>query len=280
MTDLFFPNQPRQVLEQEKRIRRLAGNLPEAAQLELYEALTELVPGFTPTTFTIEPDTVLAHQCGRELAFPRPVPLVKLCILAFGYDEWLRRKYCLPGFVEVEAGDVVVDCGAYVGGFSLSAARLAAQVHAFEPDSANARCARRNLHPLPNATVEECGLYSHSGEMVFNLSANSVEHSLLLPDDGIVVQERRITVVSLADHLRSQGIGRLDFLKLEAEGVELEVFAGLGEIRPRKMAIDVSPERNGQSPAAEFRARLEPLGYEVRQRAQVMFARLRSPEAA
>lgn len=273
MTDLFFPNQPPHVLEQEKRIRRVAADLPEAAQLTIYEALTALVPSLAETRFVPEQDMVLALQCGGELAFPRPIPPVKLCILAFGYREWLRRKYCLPGFVEVEGGDLVVDCGAYVGGFALSAAGIAREVHAFEPDSANASCARRNLAGWPNVKVVERGLYGTSREMILNVSANSVEHSLLLPDDGVVVQERRIEVVTLADYLRSEGIGRLDFLKLEAEGVELEVFAGLGEVRPRKIAIDVSPERNGQSPAAEFRARLDPLGYEVRQRGQVMFAR-------
>ena len=82
-----------------------------------------------------------------------------------------------------------------------------------------------------------------------------------------------IQVITLADYCRMHGVDRLDFVKIEAEGVELEVFAGLGTIRPRKFAIDVSPERDGQSPAEEFRTRLEAQGYKVRQRAHVMFAR-------
>lgn len=199
--------------------------------------------------------------------------MVKLAILAFGYEEWLRRKYCLPGFVEVQPGDVVVDCGAYVGGFSLSASRVASQVHAFEPDARNAQCARRNLAGRSNVRVVESGLYDRSEEMLFNISSNSVEHSFLQPDDNIVVETRRVKVVSLADYARSDRIERFDFVKIEAEGVELEVFSGLEDIRPRQLAIDVSAERNGQSPAREFRSLLEGRGYEVRQRGSVMFAR-------
>ena len=274
MAELFFPNQPPEVLEQEKRFRAIAALLPEPERLELYSALSASVPSFAATQFLIEDDAVLARQCGGELAFPRPVPMVKLALIAFGYEEWLRRKYSLPGFVEVRPDDVVVDCGAYVGGFALSAAKVAAQVHAFEPDGTNAHCARRNLADLNNVQVIECGLYDRSDEMTLNISSNSVEHSLLQPDDNVVVETRSIPVVSLADYARTKRIRRFDFVKIEAEGVELEVFAGLEDMRPRELAIDVSPERNGQSPAEEFRSRLEPLGYEVRQRKQVMFARL------
>lgn len=274
MNDPFFPNQQPEILHQEKRLRAVAALLPEPRRLELYSALSACVESFATTDFVIERDCVIARQCGREIAFPRPVPMVKLSLIAFGYEEWLRRKYCLPGFVEVQPGDVVVDCGAYVGGFSLSAAKLAAQLHVFEPERRNASCARRNLSGLGHVHVLERGLYDHSGEMTLNVSASSVEHSLLEPDDGVVVETRPVEVVALADYARANAIERFDFVKIEAEGAELEVLAGLGEMRPPRLAVDVSPERNGQSPAAEFRIRLEALGYEVRQRKQVMFARL------
>lgn len=276
MNDLYFPNQPSWLLEQERLYRKIAARLPECDRYEMYSILSACVDSFTNTSFRIEPDVAVASQAGREIVFPRPLPTVKLALLVFGYEEWLTRKYALPGFVEVEPGDVVVDCGAYVGGFSLGAASLARQLFAFEPDAANADCARRNLAGFDNVEVVDAGLYDRSDEMTLNRSANSVEHSLLKPDDGNIVEQRRISVVSLADWARSRDIRAYDFVKIEAEGVELEVFAGLEDMRPRKVAIDVSPERDGQSPAAEFRARLEPMGYEVRQRKQVMFARLRN----
>jgi FkbM family methyltransferase len=273
MSDYFFPNQSPQTLQLEGRFRHEAAKLPEESRLVLYDVLSQSGPSFAPTQFILEPAMTIACQRGGEIAFPRPLPLVKLSHILFGYEEWLQRKYCLPGFVEVEPGDVVIDCGAYVGGFSLSAARIAGELHAFEPEPRNFACVARNLAGYSNVRANNSGLYNETKIASLNISASSVEHSLLRPDDGAPVAVTEIQVVALADYCRMQGIDRLDFVKIEAEGVELEVFAGLGAMQPKKFAIDVSPERDGQSPAEEFRIRLEAQGYEVRQRGHVMFAR-------
>jgi hypothetical protein len=110
--------------------------------------------------------------------------------------------------------------------------------------------------------------------MNLNISPSSVEHSLLTPDDSQVIEVREIDVVTLKDYADRCGMTEFDFVEIEAEGVELEVFEGLDDLRPRKLAIDVSPERNGKSPADEYRERFVALGYEIRQRALVMFAKL------
>ena len=49
---------------------------------------------------------------------------------------------------------------------------------------------------------------------------------------------------------------------------------GLEDLRPYKLAIDVSPERDGESPAALLREKLTAQGYDVRQRGYVLFAKL------
>jgi FkbM family methyltransferase len=257
----------------EQRFRVEVAKLPEPSRLILYEILSCCVPTFTPTTFSVADRMVLATQNDREIAFPTPVPMVKLSHVVFGYEEWLQRKYCLPGFVEVERGDIVVDCGAYVGGFSIAAAKMAAQVHAFEPEGGNFSCLTYNFRGISNVTLNELGLYSETRRIGLNISPSSVEHSILTPDDGQVIAVREIDVMALKDYLQKRNVPKLDFLKIEAEGAELEVFDGLRGLTPRKLAIDVSPERNGESPAEEFRERLTSLGYEVRQRAHVMFAR-------
>lgn len=273
MLECFFPNQSPEAMQMEMRFRHEVEKLPEASRLILYEIFSSCYPTFVPTTFIAEAGLILARQRGCEIAFPSPVPMVKLSHILFGYEEWLNRKYCLPGFVEVELGDIVIDCGAYVGGFSLSAARLANAVHAFEPEAINFACSVRNNRDRANVSCNSVGLFSDSRTANLNVSASSVEHSLLMPDDGPPIEVREIQVVALRDYCAAKNIDRLDFVKIEAEGVELEVFEGLGAIRPRKLAIDVSPERNGESPAEEFRERLGASGYSVRQRAHVMFAR-------
>ncbi|HWD37677.1 MAG TPA: FkbM family methyltransferase [Fimbriimonas sp.] len=276
MNALFFPNQSQEDQELEFRLRSVVAALPENARLGIYSVFSRARGSFEPTIFSESEGMVVAHQKGREIAFPKPVPLVKLSHIVFSYEQLLQRKYWLPGFVEVEPGDVVIDCGAYVGGFSLSACKVAGQIHAFEPDESNFRCLTRNFQGRPNMVLNQAGLYSESKTMTLNLSESSVEHSLLAPDDGTVVGTQTITVHALQDYCREKGIERIDFCKIEAEGVELEVFEGLRDMRPRKIAIDVSPERNGESPADEFIRRLAPMGYDLQRRGNVLFARERS----
>lgn len=260
-------------MDLEAAFRRHVRPLGEESRLALYETLTALHPDLVETHFELDGNQVLAHQAGSVIAFPRPLPLIKHAHVSCGYEEWLQHKYALPGFVEVEAGDVVVDCGAFVGGFSLSAVRLAGELHAFEPDTANFSCLARNLEGGVNAQVHQVGLYDYDGDMLLNISSSSVEHSFLSPDDGQVLRQQSVRVRRLDTHCAAVGLSEIDFLKVEAEGVELEAFDGVGEIRVRKLAIDVSPERNGESPAAEFARRLGARGFEIRQRGHVLFAR-------
>ncbi|MGE0532796.1 MAG: FkbM family methyltransferase [Hyphomonadaceae bacterium] len=269
----YFPNVPAESLAIEGRLRKEAVSLPEETRCHLYEILSEAHEAFVSTRFELQDRFLIAYQRGQQIAFPRPLPMVKHSHILCDYEEWLEHKYALPEFVGVEAGDVVIDCGAYVGGFSLSAAKIAGHLHAFEPAPDNFACLRRNLGQFGNVTLTQSGLYSTTQTMTLNISGSSVEHSLLRPDDGEPIDTQQIEVVALSDYCLQHGIERIDFLKLEAEGVEPEIFDGLGFLQPRKLAIDVSPEREGLSPASHFQTILPQLGYEVRLRGHVMFAR-------
>jgi len=261
-------------MEFEGKLRAAAIMLPAPIRLAVYGLLSNTLGSLTPTEFLPQGELIVARQKGRDIAFPNPIPLINHSHIVFDYVEWLNHKYSLPGFVEVEAGDVVVDCGAYVGGFSMSVAGIAKEVHGFEPAPLNFACLQRNLSAFASARVNNMGLFSKTQTMVLNVSASAVEHSLLRPDDGPPLSQREIPVMTLEDYCRERGLPGLDFVKIEAEGVELEIYDGLGAIKPRKLAIDVSPERDGQSPAATFYEKLTRDGYKVQQRGAVMFARL------
>ncbi len=272
--DPYFPNQSTADMNLEYRLRGTAAHLDEISRFEVYSVISQAVDAFCKTEFRYDDECAVARQNGRDIFFPKPIPLIKFSHIVFGYEQLLERKYCLPGFVEVECDDVVVDCGGFVGGFSLTAAKKAKSLHIFEPDQQNCECVRRNFSGLSHVTVCEKGLYSRTRKMNLNISASAVEHSLLIPDDGPPIRVAEIEVVRLDDYLQAVAAGTPDFVKIEAEGVEVEVFDGLGEVRPRKLAIDVSPERNGESPAPELMSRLQPLGYTLHRRGNVLFARL------
>ena len=274
MTSRFFPSVSEKTEAFEAKVRKFASRLSPRHRIYMYQALCWLHPEFVRTRFSVAEPFVYVWQKNSTIVFPSPLPLVKHQHIAFGYERWLEHKYCLPGFVEVEENDVVIDCGAYVGGFSLSAARRAHSVHIFEPDPANCECIRRNLQNLANVSVSQKGLHNTDSRLKLNVSASSVEHSFLAPDDGPPIRQEEVEVCTLAAYCAAEGFRRLDFVKLEAEGVEIEVFEGLGELKPRKFAIDVSPERNGESPGPELTVRLEELGYNTHQRGHVLFAHI------
>lgn len=271
----FFPNRPPQVMRSLHALIPIVRELAPASRMRLYEILSGIGSDFVPTRYQPDDGAIRVIQNGISLYFPDPIPVVKFAHHLCGYEEWLEHKYALPGFVEVEPGDVVVDCGAYVGGFSRAAAKKGAVVHAFEPDLANFTCCSKNLAQFPSARVNRAGLFDRTGTAQLNISASSVEHSLLSPDDGSLVRTETIEIFRLCDYLDRQGLSRLNFLKLEAEGVEPEIFQGLGDRSADKIAIDISPERNGESPLAYFQEQLAARGYETRQRANVLFAKRR-----
>jgi FkbM family methyltransferase len=252
-------------------LSKAAGN--EMRMLEFASGLSSSQPHFTP--FDYEPDgsIVRIRQQEQTLTFPRPIPRVKYTLLVSGYLRWLERKYTLPGFCEVETGDHVIDCGAYIGGFGLSVAGTAGHVAFFEPDPDNYACLSRNIEGQNTLAAHRMGLHSSSGILRFNRSESSVEHSFLSPDDGTHLETIDVEIVRLDEFAQSRGISEVDFLKIEAEGVEIEVFEGAGELPVRKMAIDVSDERDGQSPRGYFEDALRRRGYEVSVRRNVLFAR-------
>ena len=49
---------------------------------------------------------------------------------------------------------------------------------------------------------------------------------LLNRDNGVVVSESQVTLVTLRNALREFGVGHIDFIKLDVEGAELDVLAG------------------------------------------------------
>lgn len=266
----YFPPLSRDVRARIRRLVREANDEEEAHEkVASFCAQSDELTGFC-TRFSQETATI--RQNGRDLCFPRGIPPVKFVLIAYGYLAWLERKYAMPGFCEVTAGDIVFDCGAYIGGFSMSVADTAGTVYSFEPAPLNFRCLERNAAQFPNIHARAIGLGRQTGPMRLNLSKSSVEHSFLAPDRGASDRAITVDVRTARDVVAEAGLTRVDFFKIEAEGFEIEVFQGLGDLRPRKIAIDVSPERDRESPAAVLHRGLTEMGYDVRLRRNVLFA--------
>jgi len=139
-----------------------------------------------------------------------------------GYlGQYTRRR-------ALQAGEVVLDLGANLGCFMLPAARVVAptgRVYCIEPVPENLGHLRRTVaaNGLNNVTVIPQAVGAERGVTRLNLCPRSGGHSALFDYGGDTVDVPTTTVDDLVAEL---GLGRVDFVKMDVEGMETEVLRG------------------------------------------------------
>lgn len=243
--------------------------------IEFIEFASQSWPGLQKMGFEADPDAELLRVRfdDRTWIVPKSIFWSHLHRMALGYHRFILGKYSCPDFCEIETGDVVLDCGSFIGGLASAASAKAGRVIALEPSPVNYKAASRNLQGLENVTLLQCGLWSVSGTQKFNISETAIDDGFLEPDKGEIVRTVSVEALTVADLAQSNGISAFDFQKIEAEGVELEILRGEGGLLANKIAVDCAPERDGESPAEEVTALLGQHGYETRQKGVVVFGR-------
>lgn len=159
-----------------------------------------------------------------------------------------EREYHPPGY-EIGPDDVVIDVGANIGAFSVSAARVATngRVIAFEPEPDNFAllCANLDRNGCENATPVRAAVTDHAGIVTLNLNADSgAGHSLHRDHGGPGVS---VPAMTLADVFDAYAIELCDFLKLDCEGAEYDILYKLprpvfGRIRRLALEYHADPE--------------------------------------
>jgi FkbM family methyltransferase len=140
-------------------------------------------------------------------------------------------------------GGTFVDVGANHGYFTVLAARLvgpSGRVIAFEPNPPVLAQLQEHLrrNTLTNVTPEPLALSDTIGSLTFFVSScptNSGLSSSVPEDDaferGVLDRNRTIQVsaTTFDDWNRSQGVGRIDLMKIDVEGGESSVLRGMAE---------------------------------------------------
>jgi FkbM family methyltransferase len=141
----------------------------------------------------------------------------------------------------LQAGMTVIDVGAHVGYFTLLAARLVGpggRVYAFEPDPSNYSLLRRNikLNGYQNITAINQAVSDRSGSGTLFLSGmDTGSHSLFpsMPVHGV----EEIPVTTLDTFLDREGWPSIHVVKIDVEGSELSVLAGMAGTLQRNANI-------------------------------------------
>ena len=143
----------------------------------------------------------------------------------FKFDEYRAAKEAIKN-----AKDPIVDVGAHAGFFTMYCRALNGRVKIFaiEPEAENLRLLKQHLkeNRISGVKVVAGVLAEVSGKRRLLLSADSHNHQLLSEADS---NENSIPVKSFAfsDFCRQNKIKKVSLLKIDIEGGEYEVFAGM-----------------------------------------------------
>ena len=126
--------------------------------------------------------------------------------------------YICAGFIP-ERGAIVIDGGLCDGGTALRFSKMGYKVYGFEADKTNYMTARK-VGEENNFVVENLGLgaYNHTAKFSHypNPGASRID-----PNGTETAQ-----IVTLDSYVREKNLPRVDFIKLDVEGAELDVLKG------------------------------------------------------
>jgi len=128
----------------------------------------------------------------------------------------------------VRPGDTCLDVGANIGASVTALAKAVGdegRVHAFEPAPPNLTRLRRNLSLNPilerRVIIHPVGVSDQAGRLFWRNEPGN-------PSNGFLggTGEHEVPVATLDERLKTAGVTRADFMKVDVEGMELNVFRG------------------------------------------------------
>lgn len=183
------------------------------------------------------------------------------------FGSWLTMVGYLKNY-SFKEGDIVVDAGAYYGYFTIFAAKKVGRkgkVIAFEPDPENCEILRNNvaLAGLNNVVVIKRALFNKNGEVDLSgdFSRSSIVENKKTRNSGVKIQ-----CVLFDDEIKRLELGKIDFLKMDIEGAEIEAFEGAREALKNisQLAIACYHKRGGKTTGQILRPLLTRYGFDTK----------------
>lgn len=173
----------------------------------------------------------------------------------------------------LKAGDVAVDVGAQIGYLTLVMATAdggTTSVYSFEPEKNNIARFLRNmeLNNLKNVTLLPKAASEHPGTIRLYLSAdaNAGTHSTVFVEGNVSERFIEIPCTTIDLEMDQQQVNRLDLMKIDVEGGEIDVLHGASETLQRFHPVviaelsDVLQQARGTT-CKEFKQKMVELGF-------------------
>ena len=177
-----------------------------------------------------------------------------MCLRARGYNNFRNNKesghtFFIEKILAPSNPRICIDIGANVGDYSLELLKKTrAKVLAFEPVPATFERLRENLAPYQNRIViENKGVGSANGILSIHYNPEASAHASFSNEIEAIDYisndfKSDVEVVTLDSYCASHGMTDIDFIKIDTEGFESEVFQGAAEtlknIQPKFIEIE------------------------------------------
>ena len=162
-----------------------------------------------------------------------------------GADQWVADAI----IEKVHSGQTVVDVGACIGYYTLIMSQIVGsdgKVYAFEPDPDNYETLLKNTEGYDNIVCVNAAVSKADGKGKLSLSKSNLgDHRLGF--NGNDRESVDVDVVSLDEYFARRGKKvKVDFIKIDAQGVEGDVIKGAKQLIKRSkglsMCIEYSPK--------------------------------------
>lgn len=164
----------------------------------------------------------------KRRANPSTINVLDTSALDAYQEIFLEQAY--EKYKRMKEGDVILDIGANIGVFSIKAAKAvgkSGRVIAIEPEPKNVKIFNENLKNFKNIIIIPKAVGNSSGKVNFLIGIHSGSHKI---NSHLRKKstEKIITVpIEKIDNLvRELNLEKVNFLKIDVEGWELEVLKG------------------------------------------------------
>lgn len=195
-----------------------------------------IICGCLPKNLTLLPGGKCAILYkGRKILSPRDGIFTSWEVL----QDNIYDKFHTPHY-----GDTVIDVGAYVGMFTIKAALQVGKngrVIAVEPAKPNLEYLRDNIGGLDNVEVIAVAVGASTGTGKLSLSHASPCHTMINNKGS----KQQVLVVTLDDIVSGYKIKKVNYIKIDAEGYELEILEGATEtLKTKGLKLAVASYHN------------------------------------
>lgn len=196
--------------------------------------------------------TAFEHRTVRNLVFKlRPNEYIDRFIFIEGIYE-RRFLDVVRAYFEAVPATVALDIGSNIGNHALYLSDCFEEIHCFDPNPVAIERLRENvrLSNLSSIAIHPIGLSNRKAELWFLVDHADLgsSHFVDSPEEGTI----KLPVAMGDDYVDNLGLKSIDFIKIDVENHEPEVFEGLRRTLHRFRPIVAFEHHGGKVPQSHF----------------------------